>query len=90
MQGPRNLIGPQLRRIRNERELSQPALAAKLQRAGWDISRDTLAKIEGQVRWVADFELVFLAQVLRVEMKDLLPRSSNTSRELILRLNRSH
>jgi len=29
-----------------------PALAAKCQRIGWDIERDTIAKIEAQNRWV--------------------------------------
>lgn len=40
-------------------------------RRGWDISRDTLAKIEDQRRWVADFEVAFLAEVLKVSVPDL-------------------
>ena len=67
------MIGPQLRRIRWESGLTQPDLAALCQLKGWDISRDTLAKIEGQTRWVADFELVFLASVLGVPLAELLP-----------------
>jgi len=35
------------RRLRNAAGLSQPALAAACQRRGWDIERDTIAKIEG-------------------------------------------
>ncbi len=41
--------------------------------AGWDISRGIVAAIEGRVRWVGDFELVLLAQVLQVDAKELLP-----------------
>lgn len=31
------------------------------------------AKIESQIRWVADFELVCLASALRVDTGELLP-----------------
>jgi hypothetical protein len=48
-------------------------LAARCRRWGWDLSRETLAKIETQLRWVADFELIFLARALRVEPADLCP-----------------
>lgn len=48
-------------------------LVAKCHLIGWDISREILAKIESQIRWVADSELVLLAKVLQVEIKDLLP-----------------
>ena len=67
----RNIIGPHLRRIRNERGLSQPQLAEILQRKGWDISRDIIAKIEDQRRWVADFEVAFLAEALKITIPDL-------------------
>ena len=69
----KNIIGPQIRLLRYERELSQPALAAKCQLLGWDISRDTIAKIEGQNRWVGDSEFVFLAIALNVPLHRLLP-----------------
>jgi transcriptional regulator with XRE-family HTH domain len=69
---PRNIIGPQLRRLRYERGLSQPDFAAACQRVGWDISRDIVARIEGQSRWVADFELVVIARVLKLTPLELL------------------
>jgi hypothetical protein len=49
------------------------AFADRCQRSGWDISRDTVAKIEAQSRWVADFEMTFLANVLHVTPDQLLP-----------------
>ncbi|MEI6351747.1 MAG: helix-turn-helix transcriptional regulator [Verrucomicrobiota bacterium] len=74
MKSIRNVIGPQLRRIRYEKGMTQEALAAVLQRAGWDISRTSLAKIEAQLRWVADCELFILADVLGVRMEQLFPK----------------
>jgi hypothetical protein len=56
---------------------------------GWDLSRDTLAKIELQSRWVADFEVVFLAHALGVSHLSLLPdqKSMRTmARDFIRRL----
>lgn len=70
--GKRNICGPRVRRFRVALGLSQPALAAKCQRSGWDVSRDIIARIEGQTRWVADSELVQLATVLNVELRALV------------------
>src|SRR5206468_3329527 len=69
----RNIVGPQIRRLRFERNLSQPALAAKCQRLGWDIGRDTVAKIEAGGRWLGDFELAYLARALGVSLRELFP-----------------
>jgi transcriptional regulator with XRE-family HTH domain len=67
-----NLVGPNVRRLRNERGLSQARLAEKCQLIGWDITREGIAKIEGRVRHVDDFELVFLCQVFCVKAEILL------------------
>ncbi len=71
---PKNIVGPQVRRLRDQHGWSQSTLAAKCQLAGWDISRSIVAAIEGRVRWVGDFELVMLARVLQSNPLDLLPR----------------
>lgn len=72
MNPPRNIVGPNVRRLRNQLGFSQEVLALKCQLAGWDISRDGIAKIEGQVRWVADFELVYLCRIFQVKAEILL------------------
>ncbi|XHR27887.1 MAG: helix-turn-helix domain-containing protein [Chthoniobacteraceae bacterium] len=87
MKVPRNIIGPKLRQIRFERGLTQPALASMCQLKGWDLSRDMLARIEGQTRWVSDFELLFLADVLNLSPTQLLPKPG-MAKELILKLER--
>ncbi len=72
MTHPRNIIGTALRKLRNDRGLSQAKLAEKCQLAGWDISREGIAKIEGRVRWVSDFEIVHLCKVLGAKPEILL------------------
>lgn len=81
MNRPRNIVGPKLRQLRSQRTLSQAALAAVCQRLGWDASRDMIAKIEGQTRWVSDSEWVFLARALRVRLDDLLPQAARRALE---------
>jgi DNA-binding XRE family transcriptional regulator len=79
---PRNLVGLQIRRLRDQQKLTQPMLAARCRRWGWDLSRQTLAKIETQLRWVSDFELLCLARALRVEPNDLWPSKDKIPRML--------
>jgi transcriptional regulator with XRE-family HTH domain len=81
MNRPRNIVGPNLRRLRFQRTLSQAELAAVCQRLGWDASRDMIAKIEGQTRWVSDSEWVYLARALRVRLDDLLPAAARRGLE---------
>lgn len=76
MKAGKNIIGPQVRRIRSEKGLSQPALAAECQRQGWDIGRDTIAKVEAGKRWVGDFELLYLARTLGVGLEALFPEET--------------
>lgn len=68
-----NLVGPQVRRLRMTAELSQESLAAKLQLAGWDLSRGGLSKIEAGLRRVNDAEVWLLAKVLACALTDLFP-----------------
>ncbi|MEO5714659.1 MAG: helix-turn-helix transcriptional regulator [Luteolibacter sp.] len=59
--------------LRNKLEWSQEKLASACQIQGWDISRGVVARIEGGIRWVADFELLLLASVLKVSVPELFP-----------------
>jgi len=72
---PLNLIGPQVRTLRLARGLTQEQLAAKAATQGWDMSRITLAKIEAQLRYVSDVEVVFFAALFKVSSQSLLPTS---------------
>lgn len=70
---PRNVCGPQVRRLRSGRGWSQEHFALKCQLAGWDISRDVIASIELRRRCIEDDELAWLARVLAVKIEELYP-----------------
>lgn len=69
----KNLIGSQVRKLRYQRHMTQEELASKLQVAGYDQTRGTLAKVEARLQWVGDFELFFYTKVLGVPLTDLFP-----------------
>jgi transcriptional regulator with XRE-family HTH domain len=68
----KNNVGPQVRRRRYSLGWSQSTLAAKLQIAGFDISRSGVSKIEARLSYVDDKSL-YLAEVLKVPVQDLFP-----------------
>lgn len=71
-----NIVGPQIRKLRYEQNLTQDELAARCQRIGFDLSRGTLSKIEAGLRCVTDRELADLAKALNVEIVRLYPPAS--------------
>lgn len=79
MHVPRNVVGRQVMLLRNERDWSQEKLASICQLAGWDVSRGVIARIEGGVRWVADFEVLILAAALRVPVPELYPKRNRAA-----------
>jgi transcriptional regulator with XRE-family HTH domain len=69
----KNNVGPQMRRRRYALGWSQSDLATKLQLAGFDISRSGVSKIEARLSYVDDKTLLYLAEVLKVQVQDLFP-----------------
>jgi len=70
-----NIIGHQVRKIRESQNLTQEELAARCNLIGWNISRGTLAKIESQVRRIIDSEVALLAKALHVDINILFENS---------------
>lgn len=66
-----NVFGSEIIRLRHEAGLTQRALVAKLQTAGWDVSFETLCKIEKGDRTLTDVEFVFVLRVLRKKWSDV-------------------
>lgn len=72
--GTRNIVGARVEEIRKEQGMKQKELLAKLQTRGIDMNASGLSKLEGQVRFVADFELAAIADILGVSVDKLLGR----------------
>ena len=70
---PLNVVGRQVAKLRTARGFSQAELAATCQLAGWDIARDTIAKIEGGLRWVGDEEIIHISRALKAPVSQLYP-----------------
>ena len=68
----KNIIGPRVRQLRQSQGLTQKNLAEKLQLLGYDLTDLTVLRIENGTRFVADYEVKALAQVLGVSCGELL------------------
>lgn len=73
MSAAKNIVGPQVRKLRCSRGMTQDALAAACQRLEFDLSRGTLSKIEAKLRRVTDKELLMLSKVLKTPLQSLFP-----------------
>ena len=72
--GVKNIVGSKVVAIRKERGIKQKDFLAQLQIQGLDISATSLSRLEGQYRLVQDFEVVALANVLRITTDELLQK----------------
>ena len=68
----KNIVGHKVRALRTERKLTQKALASMLQLEGYDFTDLTVLRIENGTRFVPDYEVKALAQVLDVSYGYLL------------------
>jgi len=65
-------IGVNIKNLRNQANLTQEQLVAKMQIEGCDISRGTFAKIEAGIRHIYVNELKCIKEVLNVGYDDIL------------------
>ena len=66
-----NIVGENVRTIREKNGWTQEQLAARCNLLEWNISRGTLAKIEAKVRRVTDVEVKLLAEALETNIETL-------------------
>lgn len=71
-QGKKNISGERIREARVKLRISQSELAARLQVKGVNIERDSLSRIETGTRFVTDYEIVVLSEILNVNALWLL------------------
>ena len=70
--GKKNICGARIKEARKKLKLSQDELAAKLQVSGVIIERNSISRIESGDRFVADYELRVLSEILNVTPAYLL------------------
>lgn len=71
-EGKANVVGPNIKKIRKDMNLSRAELSNKLMMLGIDINYDSIYKIENGNRIVKDFELSALSKILKTTETDLL------------------
>jgi transcriptional regulator with XRE-family HTH domain len=74
----RNIVGPQVRRFRENAGLTQEDLAARCSVQGFTISSSTVSHIENGIRGISDLEMVLLSEALRVDIRALIPKKLPT------------
>ena len=70
--GVKNLIGARVEFARKNLNMKQKELLAQLQVRGVDLTASALSKLEGQLRYATDIELLALADILCVSVMWLL------------------
>jgi len=70
--GTKNLIGARVEAARRSQGMKQKELLAQLQVSGVDLNASGLSKLEGQIRYVTDTELLALSRILNVSVMWLL------------------
>lgn len=70
--GDKNIVGAKIEARRKEIHMKQKDLLTQLQIKGIELNASGLSKLEGQLRFVTDFELKALSEVLDVPVDVLL------------------
>ena len=75
--GKKNICGEKIKTARQKMNLSQTELAAKLQVENVLIEQKSISRLEMGQRFVADYELRALANILKVDVNWLISDNNN-------------
>ena len=64
-------VGKNIKRLREEANMTQDTLAAKLQLRGCDKTRSAIAKIEVGQRHLYPDEIILIKEILNIEYDDI-------------------
>lgn len=70
--GRNNICGTNVNKFRKALNISQRELADRLQLSGLDVDKNAVQRIESGQRFVTDIELMYLSEVLKVSINELL------------------
>ena len=82
-----NVIVRQVGRLRYQRGWTQEMLAARLQVAGWIVSRSGVSKIENGSVYIPDYRIPSLAQLLVSQLRTCIRRQNFSSQSTTGRRN---
>jgi len=72
----KNIVGKNVKEIRESQGMTQEQLAIKLEVAGWRVDRFLVSRIERGERQVLDKEVQLIAKVLKVSVSKLFELNS--------------
>ncbi len=67
----RNVIGHNIKSIRESKKISQEQLIARLHIQEIDIDQPMLSRIENKTRHILDFEIISIAKALGIKIEEL-------------------
>ena len=70
--GTKNMVGAKVVELRKAKGIKQGEFLTKLHLEGLNISPTSLSRLEGQHRLVQDQEIVIIAKVLEIDVRELL------------------
>ena len=70
--GLNNICGKNIAYFRNKENISQRALADKMQLVGIDIDKNAIQRIEQGKRFITDIEVIAFAKVFDITTEELL------------------
>ena len=69
-----NMVGPRIKQLRLEKGMTQKTLAERLEILAVYVCRGSISRIEEQKRTITDIELIGIAEVLQVDISELLKK----------------
>lgn len=71
----KNVIGYNIKRIRESKKISQEQLTARLHIQDIEIDQPMISRIENQTRHLLDYEIIGIATALGVKVEELFDES---------------
>lgn len=71
-----NVVGKNIEKLRNEREIKQKDFIAKIQTMGCDMNPTGYSKLKRQIRSATDKEIYVIAKLLGVKMEELFVKDN--------------
>ena len=81
-ENPKNIIGPLIRKLREEKGWTQADFGRELRKLKTEFSDSDVARIEARELMVKDFETLYLLTALQISQQDFWRRLAEMSPEL--------